>query len=173
MARLSLALLASVALTAFACGAEQDDIGREQEIGRERIKVTPVSRECPPDWPGPWTACPEAEWIQQLANHTGYRITGETGSALIAQGNGSSFYIWATEGTPKQVSRAAKREKWQPLGTVDGVEVYGDERLWRWWVVAEEFVVWLQAGPHMDSQLPSLEEMDSLVRASETVPPPR
>lgn len=171
MARVSLALLASMTLTAFACGSEQQDIGREQAMGRERMKGTSVSRECPLDWPGPWTACPEAEWLQQLAEHAGYRITGETGSALIAQGHERSFYIWATEGTPKQLSRAAKRERWQRLGTVEGVEVYGDEHLWRWWI-ADDFVIWLQAGPYMNSQIPSLEEMDLLVRAGETVPPP-
>jgi hypothetical protein len=70
------------------------------------------------------------------------------------------------------VSRPAKRERWQGLGAVDGVEVYGDLRLWRWWVV-EDSVVWLQAGPYMNSRLPSLAEMESLVRASETVLPPR
>ena len=172
MAHLSLGLLASVALTSFACGAQVDDVGREQTTRSELVEVTPVSRECGPDWPGPWTACPQAAWVEQLANHAGYRITGETGSALIAQGNGSSFYIWATEGTPKQVSRPAKRERWQGLGAVDGVEVYGDLRLWRWWLV-EDFVVWLQAGPYMNSRLPSLAEMESLVRASETVLPPR
>ena len=167
MSRLSLALLASATLISFACGAEQQDMGRAQASAHDRM----VSKACPPDWPGPWTACPEAEWIQQVAERAGYRITGETGSALIAEGNGRSFYIWATEGTPKQVRRAAKRERWQPLGTVEGVEVYGDARLWRWWVI-EDLVVWLHAGPYMNSYLPPLKEMKALVRAAEIIPPP-
>ena len=51
---------------------------------------------------------------------------------------------------------------------IEGVTVYGDESLWRWWV-AGGFVVWLQAGPYEDSRLPPLAEMDSLVRASRAV----
>jgi len=137
------------------------------------MKGAPSPRQCPADWPGPWTACPEAEWVRQLAEHAGYRVVGKSGSALIARGNGRSFYIWATEGTPKGLRRAAKRESWQALGTVEGVKVYGAERLWRWWMVAEDFVLWLQAGPYMNSELPSLEEMELLVRAGKTVPPPR
>lgn len=130
-----------------------------------------ASPECPPDWPGPWTACPGADWVQQVAERAGYRITGETGSALIARGNGWRFYIWATPaGTPEEVRKAAKDE-WPTLGTVEGVEVYGDENVWRWWL-SEGLTLWLQAGPTEDSRLPPLEEMDSLVRASKTAPPP-
>ena len=162
----------TASLPAFACGAEQHETAREQETGREQGQRTPISEECPSDRPGPWTACPEADWVQRLAQRAGYRITGQTGSALIAEGSGRSFYIWANAGTTKEISKAAEREKWKPLGSVEGVEVYGDESLWRWWVM-EDFVVWIHAGPYMNSQVPSLEAMESLVRASETVPPPR
>ena len=106
--------------------------------------------------------------MQRVAERAGYRISGETGSALIARGNGWSFYIWATEETPEEIRRA---ERWQALGTVEGVVVYGDESLWRWWVT-EDFVVGLQAGPYEDSQVPPLAEMESLVRASKTVAVP-
>jgi hypothetical protein len=128
-----------------------------------------TSAECPADWPGPWTACPEAAWVQQLAERAGYSITGKTGSALIAEGQGAGFYIWATEAAPEAIIELSRREKWSPFGTVEGVQVYGDESVWRWWVV-ENFVFWLQAGPYEESQLPSLDEMASLVRASESVP---
>lgn len=82
----------------------------------------------------------------------------ETGSALSAQGQGWSFYVWATEETREEIAEASKRERWQTLDTVEGVTVYGDESLWRLWV-AGGFVVWLQAGPHDDSQPPPLAEM--------------
>lgn len=49
--------------------------------------------------------------------------------------------------------------------------VYGDERLWRWWVV-DEFILWLHAGPYEDSKLPPLDEMGALVEASTTSPRP-
>jgi hypothetical protein len=107
-----------------------------------------------------------------VAELGGYRITGETGSALTAAGRGSGFYIWATEGTKMQVTQTADREEWQSLGTVAGVRVYGDESLWRWWVV-DGFVLWLQAGPYSTSRVPPLDELESLVRASEAIPPPR
>jgi hypothetical protein len=171
MACSSLVLLVCVSLTAFACGAERQETGGQEPTGGERVGHLQSSDECPPDWPGPWTACPEAEWVQQVAERAGYRITGETGSALISQGNGWSFYIWGFAITPEEIGRVAKRERWRTLGTVEGVEVYGDERLWRWWVM-EGFVIWLHAGPHEDSQLVPLSEMESLVRASEAVPPP-
>jgi hypothetical protein len=177
MSRSSFILLACVSLTAVACGGEpetsvQETTGFEQveqATGSEQVEQTTSSDECPPDWPGPWTACPEADWVEEVAERAGYRISGETGSALIAKGNGRSFYIWATEGTPEEIEKAAKNL--QPLGVVEGVQVYGDESVWRWWV-AEGFTIWLQAGPTKDSRLPSLTEMESLVRASKTVPRP-
>jgi hypothetical protein len=171
MARSSLVLLVCVGLTAFACGAEPEETGGEEPTGRERVEQPQRSDDCPPDWPGPWTACPEAEWVQQVAERAGYRITGDTGSALISQGHGWSFYIWGFAMAPEEIARAARRESWRRLGTVAGVEVYGDESLWRWWVT-EGFVIWLHAGPRQDSRLVPFSEMESLVRASEAVPPP-
>lgn len=178
MSRSSLILLACVGLTAVACRGEpersvQEKTGFEQveqATGSEQVEQTTSSDECPPDWPGPWTACPEAEWVEKVAQHAGYRISGATGSALIAKGKEQSFYIWATEGTPEEIEKAATA--WQPLAVVEDVQVYGDESVWRWWV-AEGFTIWLQAGPTKDSRLPSLAEMESLVRASKTVPRPR
>jgi hypothetical protein len=126
-----------------------------------------------PNWPGPWTACPEADWVREIAERAGFRVTGETGSALIAQGKGRSFYIWATEVASRdEFEKVATREEWRSLGAVAGVDVYGDQHLWRWWV-ANDFVFWLQAGPKGDSQIPAMKEMGSLVRASETLLPPR
>lgn len=128
-----------------------------------------TSAVCPPRWL--WTACPVADWVQQVAERAGYRITGETGSALIARGSGWSFYIWAIPaGTPEEIRTAAKDE-WPAFGTVEGVQVYGDDNVWRWWV-ADGLTLWLQVGPDGASQLPPLTEMASLVRASKTVPPP-
>jgi hypothetical protein len=172
MVRPYLVLIACVSATAFACGGEQQETSGREASGFERVEQTTSPDECPPDWPGPWTACPEADWVQKIAERAGYRISGETGSALIARGNGRSFYIWATEGRPKEIEKAVKDGEWPTFRSVEGIEVYGDERVWRWWV-GEGFTIWLQAGPAKDSRLPSLTEMESLVRASKTVPRPR
>jgi hypothetical protein len=171
MARLALAVFASAGVMLCACVGEQPLTAETEATAREQIERTSISDDCPADWPGPWTACPEADWVQQLAESAGYRVTGETGTALIAAGGGWSFYIWATKGTTRAIRRTAKREKWQVLGTVAAVEVYGDANLWRWWV-ANGFVVWLQAGPYGDSRPPPLQEMEPLIRASKAVPPP-
>jgi hypothetical protein len=125
---------------------------------------------CPPDWPGPWTACPEAAWVGQVAERAGFRIVDETGSALVARGSGSSFYIWATE-IREPVAEVAEREKWHPLGRRAGVLVYGDRDLWRWWA-AQGFVFWMQAGPYEGSEAPDLEGLAPLIRASREVTPP-
>ena len=166
-----LALLACVSVTVVACGEELKETSGQEATGRAEVDSTTTSDECPPDWPGPWTACPEADWVQKVAERAGYRISGETGSALIGKGNGRSFYIWATPAsTPEEIKNAVKDGDWQPVGSVEGVEVY-DDRVRRWWV-GEGFTIWLEAGPNANSQLPSLTEMEPLVRASRTVPLP-
>jgi hypothetical protein len=172
MARSSLVLLTSVSFIALACGGEPQRAGGAAATTHEWVE-SPSAEECESDWPGPWTACPQADWIRQVAERAGYRITGETGSALVAQGNGWNFYIWATEmATQEEFRKTIKREKWRSVGAVKGIEIYGDQVLSRWWL-AQGFIVWLGAGPHEDSEIPTLEQMGSLVRASKIVPPPR
>ena len=171
MVRSSLALLACA--TAIACGGEPQETRGQEATGREQVEQTTSSFECPPAWPGPWTACPEAAWVQRIAERAGYRISGEKGSALIAKGNGQSFYIWATPAsTPSEIKDAVESGDWEPFGSAEGVEVFGDENVWRWWV-GESFTIWLQAGPAANTRLPSLTEMEALVRASKTVHRPR
>jgi hypothetical protein len=161
------ALLATVTLTVSACGSEQHKQTKEVAPQSGEAGVAAVPDECGPAWDGPWTACPEADWVQRVAERAGYRITGETGSALIAQGKGQGFYILGYEAPEQEVRKVAAREGWKPLAVVEGVVVYGDERLWRWWVV-DEFILLLHAGPYEDSKLPPLDEMGALVEASTT-----
>jgi len=68
------------------------------------------------DWPGPWTVCPQADWVRRVAAAAGYRTVGETGSALIAKGRGDNFYIWATQ--PERTAEEVAGETWQEIGTV-------------------------------------------------------
>jgi hypothetical protein len=165
----ALILIAMVILGA-ACGGDPEGLGGGAT--RTHEQPTPSADECEMEgWPGPWTACPQANWVREVAERAGYRVTGETGSALMAQGNGRSFYIWATERAAGQDLSDGPTARKDPLGEVEGVAVYGDESLWRWWT-ANGFVFWLQAGPYASSQIPRLKEMQSLVQASTALSPP-
>jgi len=122
---------------------------------------------CPQEWPGPWTACPEAAWVAAILGRSGFAVTDETGSALVAGGSGWSFGIWSTE----IGDSLAGREQWRPLGRRAGVLVYGDRDLWRWWA-AQGFVIWVHAGPYADSRAPDLDGLAALIRASREITPP-
>jgi hypothetical protein len=164
-------VLAILSLVVSACGFEERERTREIAPRGGETDVVAFWDECPPDLPRLWADCPEAAWVQRVAERAGYRITGETGSALIARGKGHGFYIWGFEAAKDEIQKVAKREQWVPRAVVKGVVVYGDERSWRWWVV-DGFIIWLHAGPSEDSTLPSLENMGALVEASTTLPQP-
>ncbi|HXV32473.1 MAG TPA: hypothetical protein VD769_00580 [Gaiellaceae bacterium] len=110
-----------------------------------------------------WADCPEAAWASRVAERAGFAVTGDTQSALIVEGRGASFYLWATPLT-KPVAEIAVEEGWRRLGRSGGAAVYGDGRLWQWWV-AQQRVVWLKAGPTPSARLPTLTELAALVRA--------
>jgi hypothetical protein len=176
MSRFWLAAFGCISMITLGCEGESPENGGKATAGDERVETsstsdrsTSTSDECPADWPGPWTACPEAERVRLFTERAGYRITGDTGSALVARGNGWSFYIWATERKEDGIDWAAREKTGPPLGQVGGVEIYGDENLRRWWVV-DGTIVWIEAGPNANSRIPPLEEMESLVRASTLSP---
>jgi hypothetical protein len=166
-------------LVCTACGGS-DNAGAD---GRTAGAVAPestaqeadpaVARGCPRgDWQGPWTACAEADWVARVARKAGYRIVAETGSALVAEGQGDSFYIWTTrQALLPPTDQIVDREGWSELGSTGGVTIYGDERLWRWWV-ANDTVFWIQAGPNESSTVPDVAELDQLVATSLQLEPP-
>ncbi len=128
-------------------------------------------RGCPrPDWPGPWTACAEADWVRGVVEAGGYRVVGETGSALVAEGKGRSFYIWTTRARRSPAAMAVGN--WRHLADVNGVGVYGDEVLWRFWE-AQGSIFWVKEGPTGDSVVPSPHELEALLEASRAVRPSR
>ncbi len=48
-------------------------------------------RGCPhANWPGPWTACTEADWVRRVVEAGGYEVTGDPGSALVAEEEGAA-----------------------------------------------------------------------------------
>jgi hypothetical protein len=133
----------------------------------------PGPRGCPrKNWPGPWTACAEADWVHRVVAESGYQVVGETGSALVAQGKGRSFYIWTTPAVRNPAATAADAGNWRRLATIDAVAIYGDDDLWRFWE-AQSFIFWVKEGPSGASIVPSPAELESLVEASRTTPPPQ
>lgn len=140
--------------------------------GRLQGGGDPGPRGCPREnWPGPWTACAEAEWVRRVVQESGYRVVGDTGSALIAEGKGRSFYVWTTPARREPDAIAAEAGNWRRLAVIDGVPIYGDEELWRFWQ-AQRFIFWVKEGPRGDSIVPSPVELAKLVEASRIVPPP-
>lgn len=172
-------LLVLVVILATACGSGEPEQPADEPSGallaaaNDVLSAPSVTEwrpgRCPSNWPGPWTACPEAAWVRLIAGSAGYPITEETGSALVAEGRVHGFYIWATK-TADARAAATTAEEWNRLGTVEGVEVFDDGIRHRW--VAQGFVFWLEAGPSADSALPPLGEMQALVRWSLDLPPP-
>jgi hypothetical protein len=83
------------------------------------------TRGCPREnWPGPWAACAEADWVRTVVRRAGYAAGSDTGSAIVASTNETGFYISTAAGTTEKLERSP----WVRLGTVAGTAVYGDGR---------------------------------------------
>jgi hypothetical protein len=157
------ATLALAAVLAVAgCGGASSGAGPEPAAERPR-------EACPEDWPGPWTACPEAAWVVAVVDRAGYAVTGETGSAFTAEGGGAAFFIWATPEAGSDAELTGP-DQWQPVGRSAGVTVYGDD-VWRWWR-SQGWVLWMQAGPTEDARLPTRKELAPLIRAARKLAAP-
>jgi hypothetical protein len=110
-------------------------------------------RGCPERaWPGPWTACAEARWVERVVEAGGYRVGGGTGSALTAEGRGRVFYVWAA---------STGADDSQPAN--DGVRT-------SW--AAQGFTFWVESGPGSTDVKPTIEELTDVVVASKRIPPP-
>ena len=164
-------------LAAGCGGGGADDVGamRGDTATNAPAAAAPpaVARGCPQsDWSGPWTACAEAKWVGRVASAAGYRIVGDTGSALVAEGRGHGFYIWTTRaGIVPPRDEIVAEEAWDELGSVRGLPIYGDQHLWRWWSTGDT-IFWIQAGPSETSTVPDVAELDGLVAASLRLRPP-
>lgn len=155
-------------MTAAGTAQAQDD-GQDEEGGCPRA-----------NWPGPWAACAEADWVRAVVRRAGYETGSDTGSALVASTDETSFYIWTTAGSAETVPEAEGTR----LGTVAGTRVYGDGEPWtvdedglptaagwRFWS-AQGFIFWTTAGPS-ESDVPlSMTALEPLIEASKEVPPP-
>ncbi|MGH2722726.1 MAG: hypothetical protein ACRDI0_00395 [Actinomycetota bacterium] len=133
----------------------------------DSIQATaPVPDDCPEDV-GPWShpACPEPAWVRLVLRSAGYRVTGDTGSALVGGAQGHGFYIWATEADelPTQpFDEAIASEGYRLDRAVEGVLVFTDGVRAVWTV--QGLHVWVEGGP-VDT-LPPPEVIAELVRAT-------
>jgi hypothetical protein len=126
-------------------------LGVACSTGREQAGIRGCSRL---DWPGPWTACAEARWVERVVEAGGYQVEGGggTGAALIAGDNGRRFYVWATR-TGAEDSQLAD----------DGVRTS-----WS----AQRFTFWVESGPRASEMKPTLDELNPVVAASRRIRPP-
>lgn len=170
--RHTLTLLA--VLTVAACSDESETrpsaesntaLGTTRSTAAERDQPRGCPRE---NWPGPWTRCAEAEWVRKIVAAGGYRVTQETGSALVAANDEVTFYIWTNENAAQVL---AEPDTWQRLTTIAGTPVYGDERLFRFWS-AQGFIFWVKQGPTATAAPPSPTDLQPLIAASQKVRPP-
>jgi hypothetical protein len=111
------------------------------------------ARGCPqPNWPGPWTASAEARWVERVVEAGGYHVGGGTGSALMAKGRGSAFYVWAA---------CTGADDDQPVE--DGVRT-------SW--TAQGFTFWVESGPRLKDVKPTIDGLEGIVAASKRILPP-
>lgn len=87
----------------------------------------------------PWTECPEASWLAERLEAAGFRVAGDTGSALVATGKGATFHASMTDG-----SEPLQDEGYELVGEVDGAEVLGDGIRLTW--TTERGRVWISPG---------------------------
>ena len=129
----------------------------------------PTAVECDEDdYPGHWTACPEAGWIRSIVETAGYEMADYTGSALVAKGNGDSFYIWASRG---HGSLGGASSRGCRLGDTEVRAGLGAMADWRYWH-AQGFTFWMSAGPLITSTSPDPCELGALVHESRVQPAP-
>ncbi|MDQ3953082.1 MAG: hypothetical protein M3279_08985 [Actinomycetota bacterium] len=120
---------------------------------------------------GPWADhCPEAGWARDVARAAGFRVTGDTGSALTIERQGLAFHLWAfTPEEPELRTRQLRQEAYEHVESVAGVRIYADGQRLTW--DSYGLHVWMaQAGlGGLDVGVPGVADV---VRASLQVPWP-
>jgi hypothetical protein len=134
--------------------------------GSTSVVDSRVTEECPEL---PERCAAVTRWVSRAITRAGYRVTGDTGGALIGTGQGMhSFYAWATkvrDGVPRE------RKRWPLVGAAGRLRLYGQADR-RWWLT-QGFVVWIEAGPFEHSVLPGGRGLRRLVEASQVLAAPK
>jgi hypothetical protein len=158
------------ALLMLGCSGERTDETRTPTSAKSTAPSARLTgRECVRESAGPWTSKCSARWVRRIVTHSGYRVTGSTGSAWVAAGRGREFFIWATEASGA-VEPLAKREGYRLVGRFAEVPVY-DDGVRKFWP-ARGFLFWVAAGPRGDSVAPTADELAPIILATRTVAPP-
>jgi hypothetical protein len=92
----------------------------------------------------------------------GFNVAGNTGSALIVEGDGEEFFLWTADNLESLADRG-----WPVHAVVGRTKVYGypapdDSLAWE----AQGLQVYVEAGPRRFAVRPSLEAVERLVEAS-------
>ena len=147
-----------------------DSLAPEVLRALDSIEVTaPVPDECPADT-GPWSdpACPLPAWTEAVVEEAGYEVTGDTGSALVAEGLGGEFHIWAfPQDFPLQ---QLEEENYREAMIIDDVVVYSDGLRIVW--ITQGLAVWVSGwdvGDALPGDLPPDTIVADLVDASQRV----
>jgi hypothetical protein len=145
----------------------------EQEVLRalDSLEVTaPVPDECPPEVASSGDPdCPEHAWLREIVERAGYKVPGNTGSALVGSAGGMAFAIWTTEADPADQYVVPPESGYddriyQPRTEAAGITVFTDGIRSVWTV--QGFHVWIEPG--LDGPLPE-EVVWALVEASLSV----
>ncbi len=95
-----------------------------------------------------------------------FHVVGETGSAWIARGRGSSFYIWGTDAEDEH----GRFSGYRAIERIRGTVVYTDGTRFGW--LTRGARVWVEPGPNAYEADPGCPVFAPLVRASSSIPPP-
>jgi hypothetical protein len=109
---------------------------------------------------GDWAHCSLGRHVARIVKHAGFRVAGNTGSALIAGTKGSRFLIWAAPATA--VNRVGK-----PFGEACGIQVRHERRR-RFWHT-NDHTFWVEPGPQAGSHLPRWRDFARLVCATTSI----
>jgi len=155
-----------------AFGPQASEATRSETLrALDTLEVTaPVPDECPAET-GPWSDpdCPLPAWTRTVVEEAGYEVTGDTGSALVAQAAGNGIYIWTTEeeeldGEPT-FTETLEAEGYERWGRVAGRTLFTDGVRAVW--IVQGLRIWVAGGPVDD--LPELDVVAPLVQASKRV----
>ena len=106
-----------------------------------------------------WSWCPIAEWVSGALAEGGFRVVGDTGSALVAGGGGREFSVWASD---RVGAEAIQREGYPFVRKVAGRKVFGGDIQYTWSV--PQLQIWVAKGP-TETALPHLEQLRPLIVA--------
>ncbi|MGH2746488.1 MAG: hypothetical protein ACRDKB_01005 [Actinomycetota bacterium] len=117
---------------------------------------------------GPWAEhCAAADWARAVIADAGYRLAGDTGSALVGRHRGLEFHFWAfipEAWQKKPLRRALAEENYRPLHRS---RVYCDGVRFAWSV--HGLYVWLAASVGSLDQIAN-RVLDGLLRSSKRTP---